>query len=255
MDESLVAGLGRAKLRSTDRHVRITSGVTPPCPAEFFSALDALPFLQAAFVQRCPTIDVATDRETALGRLWSVHRETANALGFTGMPFALAEQIHGSRVAQVDVAPATPVAGADGLVTNRPGLCLAIYVADCAAVYLADRKAQAIGLVHAGRKGTELGIVTEAIASMREAFGTDPADLVIQIAPCIRPPNFEVDFAAQIVRQAREAGARDIFDCGTCTASNPEKYYSYRRDRGRTGRLLALAAIRSAETESEAEAS
>ena len=152
-------------------------------------------------------------------------------------------------------APATPVAGADGLVTNRPGLCLAIYVADCAAVYLADRKAQAIGLVHAGRKGTELGIVTEAIATMREAFGTDPADLVMQIAPCIRPPNYEVDFAAQIVRQAREAGVRDIFDCGTCTASNPEKYYSYRRDRGRTGRLLALAAIRSAETESEAEAS
>ena len=78
---------------------------------------------------------------------------------------------------------------------------------------------------------------------MRKAFGTDPANLVVQVAPCIRPPNYEVDFAAQIVRQAREAGVSDIFDCGTCTASDPEKYYSYRRDKGRTGRLLALAAI------------
>ena len=230
-------------MQSTDRHLPTTSRAPPACPAEFFPALDALPFLRAAFIQRCPSIDVATDRETALGRLWSVHRETANALGFSGMPFTLAEQVHGNVVAQVDAPHAGPVAGADGLLTNRPGLCLAIYVADCAAVYLADREAQAIGLVHAGRKGTELGIVTKAIAMMRKAFGTDPANLVVQVAPCIRPPNYEVDFAAQIVRQAREAGVRDIFDCGTCTASNPEKYYSYRRDKGRTGRLLALAAI------------
>ena len=61
---------------------------------------------------------------------------------------------------------------------------------------------------------------------MRKAFGTDPANLVVQVAPCIRPPHYEVDFAAQIVRQAREAGVRDIFDCGTCTASHPEVYYS-----------------------------
>jgi copper oxidase (laccase) domain-containing protein len=221
------------------------SRVLPPCPAEFFPALDALPFLRAAFIQRCPDIDVLTDRDTALGRLWSVHRETADALGFSGFPFAVAEQVHGNLVARVDGPNATPIPGSDGLVTNRPGLCLAIYVADCAAVYLVDREVQAIGLVHAGKKGAELGIVTEAIATMRKAFGSVPANLVVQIAPCIRPPNYEVDFAAQIVRQAREAGVRDIFDCGICTASNPEKYYSYRRERGRTGRLLALVAIRS----------
>jgi copper oxidase (laccase) domain-containing protein len=212
-----------------------------PASGGIFPALDAS--LPSAFIQRCPSSDVATDRETALGRLWSVHRETANSLGFSGMPFTLAEQIHGNVVAKVDAPTAGPVAGVDGLVTNRLGLCVAIYVADCAAVYLADREVQAIGLVHAGRKGTELGIVTKAIAMMRKAFGTDPGNLVVQVAPCIRPPNYEVDFAAQIVRQAREAGVRDIFDCGTCTASNPDKYYSYRRERGRTGRLLALAAI------------
>jgi polyphenol oxidase len=215
----------------------------PPCPSETFPALDALPFLRAAFIGRCPSIDVVADRNAALDRLWSAHRETANALGFSGMPFVMAEQVHGDLVARVDAPGATPVPDADGLVTNQPGLCLAIYVADCAAVYLADREAWAIGLVHAGKKGAELGIVTKAIATMRDAFGSHPANLVIQIGPCIRPPNYEVDFAANIVRQVREAGVRDIFDCGTCTASNPEKYYSYRREKGRTGRLLALAAI------------
>lgn len=216
---------------------------SPPCPSETFPALDALPFVRAAFIQRCPRIDVITDRETALGRLWSVHRETADALGFAGMPFAVAEQVHGNVVARVDAPTATPVPGADGLVTNRPGLCLAIYVADCAAVYLADPEVRAIGLVHAGKKGAELGILRQAIATMREAFGTDPANLVVQVGPCIRPPKYEVDFAAEVARQAREAGVRDVFDCGTCTSSNPQKYYSYRRERGRTGRLLALAAI------------
>jgi purine-nucleoside/S-methyl-5'-thioadenosine phosphorylase / adenosine deaminase len=230
-------------VHSSDRDLPASSRARLPCPAEFFPALDALPFLRAAFIQRCPGIDVTTDRETALARLSAIHRETADALGFRGFPFAVAEQVHGNFVARVDAPNPTPFPGADGLVTNRPGLCLAIYVADCAAVYLADRKARAIGLVHAGKKGAELGIVMEAIATMRNAFGTDPANLVVQVAPCIRPPNYEVDFPAEIVRQAREAGVRDVFDCGACTASNPEQYYSYRRERGRTGRLLALAAI------------
>jgi copper oxidase (laccase) domain-containing protein len=230
--------------------VRRTSTLAP-CPAEFFPALDALCFLRAAFIQRCPGIDVVTDRETALARLWSVHRETANALGFAGMPFALAEQVHGNRVARVDGPQTIPAPGADALVSICPGLCLAVYVADCAAVYLADREIHAIGLAHAGKKGVELGIVTQTIAAMRKEFGSYPANLVVQIGPCIRPPNYEVDFAAEIVRQARKAGVRDIFDCGSCTASNLKDYYSYRREKGRTGRLLALAAITAHEAEAQ----
>jgi copper oxidase (laccase) domain-containing protein len=163
------------------------------------------------------------------------------------MPFAIAEQVHGNLVARVDEPDSLPSPGVDALVTRRAGLCLAIYVADCAAVYLADKEIRAIGLVHAGKKGAELGIVTEAIATMRNEFGSDPANLVMQVAPCIRPPHYEVDFAADIVQQARDAGVRDVFDCGTCTASHPELYYSYRREKGRTGRLLALAAIASDE--------
>ena len=139
--------------------------------------------------------------------------------------------------------PQFPCPAADGLITSQPQLCLAIYVADCAAVYLADKKTRSIGLVHAGKKGAQLGVVKEAIAAMQEQFGVDPRNLVMQISPCIRPPHYEVDFAADIVRQAREAGVQAIFDCDTCTACHPDLYYSYRREKGSTGRLLALAAI------------
>lgn len=211
------------------------------CPVETFPALDALPFLRAAFIQRCPGVDVVTDRETALARLWRVHREAADDFGFTGQPFATAEQVHGCDVAVVDQPVTVP--GVDGLITASSAVCLAIYVADCGAVYLVDRRTRLIGLVHSGRKGTELGIVPRAIEKMREIGGSAPEDFVVQLGPCIRPPHYEVDFAAEIVRQARAAGVRDVHDCGHCTASSPELYYSYRREKGRTGRLLALLAL------------
>jgi len=214
------------------------------CPAESFPRLDALPFLRAAFLQRCPGVDVATDRETALARLNTIHRETADSLGFQDQPFAHAGQVHGALVARVEAPPATPIAGADALVTSSPGICLAIYVADCAAVYFADKKGRAIALAHSGKKGTELGIVPHTIATLGREFGVAPADLVIQIGPCIRPPHYEVDIAAAILQQAREAGVNDVQDCGICTASDPDHYYSYRREKGRTGRLLALLALR-----------
>lgn len=214
-----------------------------PCPSESFAALEALPFLRAAFIQRCPGIDVVTDRATAMDRLWEAHRDAAKAMGFP-LPLVSAEQVHGHNVATVQAPQDAPFAGVDGLITNRVGVSLAIYVADCAAVYLADRKNDAIGLVHSGKKGTEQEIVVRAIEAMKREYGTNPADLVIQLAPCIRPPHYEIDFAADIVRQARGAGVIEVHDCGTCTASDPERYYSYRREMGKTGRLLALAALR-----------
>ncbi len=65
-----------------------------------------------------------------------------------------------------------------------------------------------------------------------------------QLGPCIRPPWYETDFAAEIVRQLRAAGVGRVEDGGTCTAADPERYYSYRREKGQTGRMLALLALR-----------
>lgn len=80
---------------------------------------------------------------------------------------------------------------------------------------------------------------------MRRAFSTESADLVVHLGPCIRPPAYKVDFAAQILVQAAELGipAEQIFDCGTCTAQGLDRYYSYRMEMGKTGRMLALFGI------------
>ena len=210
-----------------------------------FPALDALGWCQHAFLGRVLGIDVAVDRPTALARLDLCHRGGRDRLGLGAMPFVTAEQVHGAKIAVLrtgEALPNVPAAGCDGLLTNRRDVCLGIYVADCCAVYLADPMTRAIGLVHAGKKGTELRIVPAAGAAMAREFGTRPEDLVEQLGPCIRPPWYEVDFAAEIVRQAKAAGVRSVEDCGICTAANPEQYYSYRREKGRTGRMLALLA-------------
>lgn len=137
-----------------------------------------------------------------------------------------------------------PIPEADSLITASARLCLGIYVADCAAVYVVDPQRRAIGLAHSGKKGTELGIVPATIEAMQKTFGSNPADMVIQVAPCIRPPNYEIDFAAAILGQARDCGVSRIFDCGENTAGDLERYYSYRQEKGKTGRMLALLALR-----------
>ena len=101
----------------------------------------------------------------------------------------------------------------------------------------------AIGLVHSGKKGTERAIVPKAIQQMREHFGSDPAELIVQLSPCIRPPHYEIDFAAKIIEQCRAAGAKNIHDPGVCTACDIDRYYSYRAEKGKTGRMLALLGL------------
>lgn len=212
-------------------------------PFETFPALDALTVIRAVFLQRVPGLDVKTDRETALQRLAGIQRAALNEAGFDRMPLVKASQIHSANVVRVAASDAFPVADCDALVTSERALCIGIYVADCAAVYVADRHGRGIGLAHSGRKGTELGIVPKTIAAVCAATGGNPQDLVVQISPCIRPPHYEVDFAAEIRTQSAEAGVLEIHDCASCTGSNLEKYYSYRKEERQTGRLLAAMAL------------
>ena len=127
------------------------------------------------------------------------------------------------------------------MVSNLPGVVLGIYVADCCAVYFADPVSGAFGLVHSGKKGSELGIAAVAIQEMQR-LGAQPQDIRVQLSPCIRPPSYEVDFAAQIRRQCLAAGVMPdhLWDDGVCTAREVGRFYSYRTEKGRTGRMLAL---------------
>lgn len=214
-------------------------------PAEQFAALSALPQVAHGFTLRVPGIEMSHDKAEALARLDGIHRKIRAESSLGSAPFITAQQVHGNRIAVV----ADPPAGdkcfesCDGLITNQRGVCLGIYVADCCAVYLVDQVRGAIGLVHSGKKGTELGVVSNAINSMAERFGARASDLVVQLSPCIRPPHYEIDFAAEIVRQCRALGVASVNDSGICTACDLERYYSYRAEKGRTGRMLAFLAI------------
>jgi polyphenol oxidase len=214
-------------------------------PIEYFPALQAVTFCRHAFIERIPGIDVSHDKAEALKRLDAVHREMRREIGIGDWPLLTAQQIHGDNIAIVDQ-PLTgdkEFAGCDGIITSQKKIALGIHVADCCAVYIVDPKTPAISLVHSGKKGTERAIVSNVVQQMREHFGSDPAELVVQLSPCIRPPHYEIDFAAQIVEQCRAAGVKKIHDSGVCTACDVDRYYSYRAEKGKTGRMLALLGL------------
>ena len=221
-------------------------------PFEQFPALSAIGICRHAFAQRIPGIDVSHDKPEVLKRLDAAHRGIRNGIGVDDWLLFTAQQIHGDRIAIVDRADCSgsragcedkQFPGCDGIITNQRGIVLGVYVADCCAVYIVDSKTPAIGLVHSGRKGTELGIVPNAIAQMSDRFGSDPADMIVQLSPCIRPPDYEVDFAAEIVRQCRALGVKTIHDSRVCTARDLKRYYSYRAEKGKTGRMLAVIGL------------
>ena len=77
---------------------------------------------------------------------------------------------------------------------------------------------------------------------METQYHSQPEDLLVVLGPCVRPPHYEVDIAAMIQKQAQDAGIGDFYDCGICTGSEVDKYYSYRLEKGLTGRMLGLLA-------------
>ncbi len=213
-------------------------------PIERFPALEAAG-ARHGFVRRVPGIAVDIEKAVVLRNLDQVHQQARAELGLAQHAFITARQVHGDEIAIVDSPPPGDVCfeGADGIVTNQRNVCLGIYVADCCAIYLVDRQERAMGLVHSGRKGTELGIAARAIEVMQSGFGVAPRDLIVQLSPCIRPPHYEVDFAAEIVSQCRAHGVLDVTDSGICTACDLHSYYSYRAEKARTGRMLALLSL------------
>jgi copper oxidase (laccase) domain-containing protein len=211
---------------------------------ETFPALEDIDGLTHGFICRNSEIDVKTDRDTAIARLESHFDDCLGSLGIDRSCIATGEQIHAAdvRICGKNGPEGTCFPSTDGLVTRCPGQYLGIYVADCGAVYIVDPVQRACGLVHSGKKGSELGIAVAAMRKMEEAFGSQPEDLVVQVAPCIRPPDYEIDFAVQIQSDCLNAGVPEnrFFDCGISTAQNLDRYYSYRIEKGETGRLFAV---------------
>ncbi len=213
----------------------------------FLANLHAIPGVRAGWVERVPGVRITGGRDEAMKQLRPVHE--AAVVQFAGASAACwrAEQVHGKVVAVVPGSPqimapdGLPVVpAADGLITRECGVVLVMHVADCGVIWLADRRTGAIGLLHSGKMGTASNIFGVAMDRLRECFGTRARDVTAVLGPCIRPPDYEIDFAAGIGHQAARAGVGNFIDCGLNTASDSARFYSYRKELGITGRMMAL---------------
>ena len=194
-------------------------------------------------------------------------RRFSAAVGFEPEHMVHTQQEHKDRILRVGrnergagFAFPRPWTEVDGLVTNEPDVVLTIFGADCVPIFLADVAHKAIGAVHAGWRGTDLGIAGKAVRMMREEFDSDPVDMIAGIGPSICGECYEVSgevacrFPAECVRPKangkfmldlhranflilEEAGipAGKIFPGNLCTACNPDIFFSHRATHGQRG--------------------
>jgi len=161
---------------------------------------------------------------------------------------------------------------ADILITNNPHVTLFQRFADCVPILLVDPKRRALGLVHAGWRGTLQKAAAVAVRALQERYGSRPQDIYAGIGPSIGPQKYEVgpevaeqtraafsaawpqlllemngrthlDLWAANVEALRAVGVTQIEVSGLCTASHTQDFFSHRGERGQTGRFGALMGL------------
>lgn len=171
------------------------------------------------------------------------------------------EQVHGTAVLMAESAGCAP--RADACITRKPNAVCAVMTADCLPVFLCDDAGTVAGLAHAGWRGLADGVIESTVIAMK----TMPSSLMAWLGPAIGPQAFEVgaevreaflrhDAASEFAFAPREGkyladiyllarqrlhalGITRIYGGDFCTHSDPERFFSYRRD-GRTGRMASL---------------
>lgn len=202
-------------------------------------------------------------------------QKAAAAMGFDLTRTATCAQVHGTVLAKVTEAEAgrgalelaTTIPGTDGLLTDCKDLSLMLFYADCTPVLLVDTESSAIAVLHAGWRGSVGRIAQKGVQAMHDWYGTRPEAIVAGIGPSIGPCCYEVDdkvrdqakgFEACFAphgeghylldlwelnrRQLVEAGVKpeNISVAEVCTCCHNDDYFSYRREKGKTGRLAAV---------------
>jgi YfiH family protein len=162
------------------------------------------------------------------------------------------------------------VADCDALITDQKGVVLTILTADCVPILLLDPKKGVVAAVHAGWRGTEAGIAGKTVKKMVETFGSNPKEIVAFVAPSIGRCCYEVgeDVAKHfkaIERAYDEAGEKYMLDLplinqkqlldaglkesnielsGQCTSCEVDRYFSYRKEQGCSGRFMSMIGLK-----------
>ncbi|MBR1981506.1 MAG: polyphenol oxidase family protein [Akkermansia sp.] len=211
---------------------------------DYLKVLNDYPENFARFITRIPGVPTTTDRAAVIAALTPMHEDVLKEGGIAVKMLRRAQQVHGNKVALVgDIGCSYPVEGVDALFCGgKADCCLGIYVADCAAVWIYDTVSQSRALIHSGKQGTLQNIVGETLKSMYKVLGVHAENCLAVISPCIRPPHYEVDIVTMIKQELEEAGIapENITDSGLDTAADLDTFYSYRIEKGNTGRMLAL---------------
>lgn len=175
---------------------------------------------------------------------------------------ALGNQIHSTNVSVVNKGGIYP--DTDAFVTNKTGLALAIQVADCGAVLLGDPKNKVVGIAHAGWRGAVAGIIPETIEEMIK-LGAQIDHISTFVSPCLAKHNFEVgeevaeqfaehlvdydsyakphvDLKGLIQDQLISSGIlkKNIKIDERCTIDHADLFYSYRREKEKSGRMAGV---------------
>jgi polyphenol oxidase len=247
--------------------------------------------LNLGFTQHDSRRAVDRNRELFLKKLRAIN-------GRTCWPLISQRQIHSDLIHRIESLAEHQPAG-DGFVTDTPGLLVTVQAADCLPVVLVDRKRRAVGVFHAGWRGTVKRIAEKGVGEMRKHFRTDPRNLIAAIGPGVRGccyevgegvrSKFESQFAyaeslfhelkeldpvrekypllfltarapghselpVKLFLDLAEANRRQLLDAGVlaknidtgfpCTACHTDLLFSYRAEKGITGRMMAAAGIR-----------
>ena len=180
------------------------------------------------------------------------------------------QQVHGTQVAALD-ADSRDGLTADACVTRQTGVACTIMVADCLPLLFASRDGAVVGAAHAGWRGLSAGVVEAAANAIASGAGGDTGALLVWLGPCIGPDAFEVGGEVKAAFEATDAAAAKHFrahregkwladlaalarmrlqalritrvwgndsSSAWCTASNPSRFFSHRRD-GVSGRFAA----------------
>ncbi|MDF2438840.1 MAG: pgeF [Bacteroidota bacterium] len=177
-------------------------------------------------------------------------------------------QVHGTNVMIVNGPLSTE--GYDALITNKPGVFLAVSIADCTPILIHDEKNNAVAAIHAGWRGTAGSIVSNALELMKKNYGTEEKDCKAFIGACISYENFEVgeevamnfdqtlkrfddkkqkwfvDLKAANKQQLTDAGVlpENIEVSSHCTLRDQDLFFSHRGENGKTGRMMAVIGMK-----------